>query len=283
MPVVDFHTHVFPPWLRERRDEFLSHDRTFGLLYASLKARMATAEELVASMEVSDVDVAVMAGIGWTDRDLARRCNDYLLESAARFPGRLVAFCGVSPGWGEDAATEAERCARGGARGLGELHPDSQCFPLESKETMSPVMEAAHSLGLVVMSHASEPVGHAYVGKGTATPDKTLAFCRAFPRNTIVLAHWGGGLPFYALMPEVADALQNVYFDTAASPFLYGPRVFRLGAELAGSGHILLGTDFPLLGQARVLRQLREAGLPAEAEAAVAGGNAVRLLGLKPL
>ncbi len=281
MPVVDFHTHVFPPWLRERRDEFLSRDRTFGLLYASPKARMATAEELVASMEVSDIDASVMAGIGWTDPDLARRCNDYLLESAARFPDRLIAFCGASPAWGEGAASEAERCARGGARGIGELHPDTQCFPLDSKEAMSPLMDSARALGLIVMTHTSEPVGHVYVGKGTATPGRTLALCQAFPQNTIVLAHWGGGLPFYALMPEVAESLGNAYFDTAASPFLYGPRVFRLGTELAGSGRVLFATDYPLLGQARVLRQLRDAGLPPEAEVAVAGGNAARLLGLK--
>ena len=41
---------------------------------------------------------------------------------------------------------------------------------------------------------------------------------------TIIAAHWGGGLPFYALMPEVRDALQNVWFDTAAGHLLYDRR-----------------------------------------------------------
>jgi predicted TIM-barrel fold metal-dependent hydrolase len=82
-------------------------------------------------------------------------------------------------------------------------------------------------------------------------------------------------------MPEVAAALANVYFDTAASPFLYQPRIFKLAPEAVGRQRVLFGSDYPLLGQARVLRQLREAGLPPEAEAAIAGGNAARLLGIE--
>ena len=71
-------------------------------------------------------------------------------------------------------------------------------------------------------------------------------FIRNFPEATIVCAHWGGGLPFYALMPEVEEALANVYFDTAASPFLYDRRVFEAGAGLVGAGRILLGERLPV-------------------------------------
>ena len=280
--LIDFHTHVFPPWLREQREEFLSRDATFGALYASPKAVMSTAEELIASMDGAGVDVSVMAGIGWTDPELARRCNDYLLEQAARQPKRLVALCGASPAWSESVlAAELERCAAGGARGVGELHPDSQRFDLAVKEATAVLMELARRLGLFVLTHASEPVGHQYAGKGSATPQVLLAFAQSYPQNTIVAAHWGGGLPFYALMPEVAEALSNVYFDTAASPFLYQPRIFKLAPEAVGYGRVLFGSDFPLLAQARVLRQLREAGLPSEAEDAIAGGNAARLLGIE--
>ncbi|MDP3062426.1 MAG: hypothetical protein Q8O40_04315, partial [Chloroflexota bacterium] len=114
--LIDFHTHVFPPWLREQREEFLARDATFGALYASPKAVLATAEELIASMDGAGVNVSVMAGIGWTDPALARRCNDYLLEQAARQPKRLVPLCGASPAWSESVlAAELERCAAGGA------------------------------------------------------------------------------------------------------------------------------------------------------------------------
>jgi len=280
--VIDFHTHVFPSWLRGRREEYLARDATFGALYASPKAKLATAEELITSMDAADVDISVMAGIGWTDAELARRCNDYLLEQAARYPRRLVSLCGASPAWDESTlAKELERCAAGGARGVGEMHPDSQGFDIAIKDATATLMELARRLGLLVLTHASESVGHQYPGKGSATPEKLCAFIQAYPKNTIVLAHWGGGLPFYALMPEVGAALANVYFDTAASPFLYQQRIFKLAPEAAGYGRVLFGSDYPLLAQARVLGQLREAALPPDAEGAIAGGNAARLLGIE--
>ncbi|MBI4336341.1 MAG: amidohydrolase [Chloroflexi bacterium] len=279
--LVDSHTHCFPPWLRERRDEFLHRDATFGTLYASPKAKMASADKLVAAMDEAGVDVAVAAGIGWTDIELARACNDYLAESAARFPHRLVGFAGVNPAWGEAAAREAERCARNGMRGLGELHPDTQGFSLADPAAMGPLMQVAEQHRLIVLAHASEPVGHLYPGKGHTTPDQVLALAQGFPRVTIVAAHFGGGLPFYALMPEVAAALANVYFDSAASPFLYQPRVYRVAADLVGADHLLFGTDFPLVPYRRALEQVGAAGLAPQERALVLGDNAARLLGLQ--
>ena len=50
-PVIDFHTHVYPEWLRDGRESYVGVDATFGELFADPKARMATADELVAAMD----------------------------------------------------------------------------------------------------------------------------------------------------------------------------------------------------------------------------------------
>jgi predicted TIM-barrel fold metal-dependent hydrolase len=81
-------------------------------------------------------------------------------------------------------------------------------------------------------------------------------------------------------MPEVRDGLENVYFDTAASPFLYGPQVFETVAGLIGSEKILLGSDFPLLRPGRLLKQIGESALPTVEAEAITGSNAATLLGL---
>jgi len=81
-------------------------------------------------------------------------------------------------------------------------------------------------------------------------------------------------------MPEVAEALNNVYFDTAASPFLYDKRVFKIVTELAGVEKILLGSDYPLLSAPRLIRQVQESDLSDLDRSAIMGGNAARLLGL---
>ena len=112
---------------------------------------------------------------------------------------------------------------------------------------------------------------------------RSTAFTRPvaerFPDVRWVFAHWGGGLPFYALMPEVKEALANVYFDSAVSPFLYDARVFDVAARVLGAGQILFGSDFPLLPASRVMEQARSM-LDIPTAQAVLGGNAARLLGL---
>ena len=210
---------------------------------------------------------------------MARESNDYLLASAERFPGRIVPFCSVHPRWGRAALDEIERCVERGAAGIGELHPTSQRIALGRDRALGKLMTLAAERGLPVVVHGSEPVGHTYAGKGTTHPGELLALIERFPGTTIVCAHWGGGLPFYALMPEVRAALANTYFDSAASPFLYGPGVFGSVAGTAGTERMLFGSDFPLMRARRVAKEAID-GLPAKDAAEVMGGNAVRLLGL---
>ena len=278
--IIDAHVHLFPPGFRDRREELIRRDATFRELYSNPKAVMATVEDLMDDLDAAEVDAAVAVGIGWSDVELAREANDYLAEAVSRSNGRLIGFCAVSPAWGDDALAEVERCATAGMRGIGELHPDTQGFRIDDAATMASLMGLAKQLNLPVVAHASEPVGHAYQGKGTVTPERLLSFIEAFPDQPIIAAHWGGGLPFYALMPEVNAALSNTYFDTAASPFLYDIQVFSTAAGLVGAGKILFGTDYPLIKHPRLLAQVQESGLSMKDQARITGGNIARLLGL---
>ena len=81
-------------------------------------------------------------------------------------------------------------------------------------------------------------------------------------------------------MPEVGAALDNVYFDSAASPYLYRPGVYQATAQLAGSARILFASDYPLLPHSRALAHLDAAPLPQPDRARILGQNAARLLGL---
>ncbi len=241
---------------------------------------MADVGDLIAVMDEDGVDVAVVMGMGWTDVGLARDANDYLIDCVRKHPARLVGFAGVNPAWGAHAAKEAARCAEVGLRGVGELHPDTQGYDIGDAGVMAPLMEAVQGHRLIVTTHSSEPVGHLYPGKGSVRPESLWKLALNFPDAVIVMAHWGGGLPFYALMPEVRESLRNVYFDTAASPYLYTRDVFAVGASLVGAERILLGSDYGLMRPRRLLKQARESGLGDGDLAAVLGGNAARLLGL---
>ena len=102
------------------------------------------------------------------------------------------------------AVDELRRCAGEGLHGVGELNADAQGFDL-SETAADEVAGACNALGIPLVLHCSEPVGHDYPGKGTATPNKVAAFALRHPGLRLICAHLGGGLPFYAHMPEVAE------------------------------------------------------------------------------
>jgi predicted TIM-barrel fold metal-dependent hydrolase len=278
--LIDFHTHVVPPVIKERRDKYIGRDACFSLLYAEPKAKLATAEELVASMDEHGIDRSVILNLGWVSHELCVETNDYILEAIAHYPERLIGFCAIQPMAGDKAIEELERCARNGAKGIGEIRPDVQGFDLKDNKLMKPIIDTAIKHDLIFLTHASEPVGHQYSGKGNITPEVIYPFIVDFPGLKLVCAHWGGGLPFYALMPEVAKALSNIYFDTAATPFLYKPQIFKQIADITGSDKILFGSDYPLLSPKRIIDQIESAELSREDKARILGVNAQRLLSI---
>lgn len=280
MEIIDFHTHIFPPWVQSNRESLSEDDPCFGTLYADPRAKLATADDLLRSMDDAEVSASVVLNIGWESHEMCVRTNDYLLEAASRQPNRIIAFCMVQPRLGDIALRETERCAEAGARGIGELRPDLQGYSLLDVDMLTPLVQCVMTHRMVLLTHTSEPVGHSYPGKGAVTPEQPYSFARTFPEATLVCAHWGGGLPFYSLMPEVRDALSNVYFDTAATQYLYGREVFAVVAQIVGGTRVLFGSDYPLIGQQRALDHARLSGLSEPEMDGLLGGNASRLLSL---
>ena len=280
MMIIDFHTHVLSPRIKENRSRYVDIDPAFAQIYSDKKARIATAEDLMESMDRDGVDVSVIVNYGWNTHELCLETNDYILESIIHYPKRLIGFCAVSSYVDDASLNEIERCVRAGVKGVGELRPDTQSTDFTRKEAMEPFVEVLRQHRLILLTHASEPVGHIYPGKGKATPDMLYPFIASFPDLPVVCAHWGGGLPFYDLMPEVREAMENVYFDTAASPFLYRPEIYRQVSRLVGADRILFGSDYPLMPQSRLLDEINSAGLPEEEKNMILSGNARRLLGI---
>jgi len=278
--IIDFHTHVMSPQLREKRAEYVRRDACFALLYSHPKAKLATAEELICSMDECGVDKSVILNLGWESHEICVETNDYILESVSRYPERLIGFCAIQPLAGDRAIKELERCVDGGAKGIGEMRPDVQGFDLRGYDIVKPMVEVMIEHDLIFLIHSSEPVGHQYSGKGNITPEAIYPFILNFPGLKIVCAHWGGGLPFYALMPEVGEALSNVFFDTAASPYLYKPDIFRQVANIVGSEKVLFGSDYPLLSPRRIVSQIDSINIDKEDRARILGNNAQRLLAI---
>jgi len=276
--IIDFHTHLFPRPIREAREGYFDGEPAFRLLYESPKARLVSVDDLITAMDAEGVDRAVVFGFPWRRLDTARAHNDYIVEAVNRYPDRLTGLCCLDPA-AEGAAAEVERCLDAGLAGIGELAFYTGGIEAADLDRLAPLMALCRDRGRLAMIHTNEPVGHVYPGKTPNTLRQIYDLVCRFPDNRIVLAHWGGGLLFYSLLKkEVKERLANVWFDTAASPFLYDARIWTAARDTVGIDRILFGTDFPLLRPARYLKEIEASGLTATERAAVLGGNAARLL-----
>ncbi len=147
------------------------------------------------------------------------------------------------------------------------------------------LLELAARLSLPVNLHVTDPRSAPFPGRVETPLADFVTLAREFPGATFILAHWGGGLAFDA----ECRALKNVYYDTAASPLLYGPEVWMRGISGSAPDRLLFGSDYPLILYPKteiepqfdgILRELTGAGLPESIQAALLGGNAARLFGL---
>jgi predicted TIM-barrel fold metal-dependent hydrolase len=271
--VVDAHVHVLPERVARDRDAVAAADPWFAACHDGARV-LATETDLLAHLDTG-IDRAVVLPWPFRDPELCREATDFVAALQRRHPQQVIGFGIVQP-LDPGAEAELERIAGLGLRGIGELNADAQGFQLEDAR-LRHLAELSAARDLTWTLHCSEPVGHGYPGKGTATPDRLGGLVERCPDLRLIAAHLGGGLPLYGHMPEVRDLCRSIFFDTAALPFLYAPSVIAAAAALIGADRLLLGTDFPLLGLDRCLRQLDAAGIAPDQRAAVIGGNATTL------
>ena len=276
--IIDCHTHIFPDEIRRNRGSFCKKDEGFSSIYEDSKSKMAGVEDLIASMEESGVGQSVICGFPWSRSDLCSLHNQYLIESSARYPNRFIVFISLifsDPDWSEK---ELDRSLKAGVKGVGEIAFYRGEMSFQDIESMKPILTQMEKRRIPLLFHTNEHLGHSYPGKGRTPLERFYDLIVSFPNLPILLAHWGGGLPFYELMPEVAKAMANVYYDTAASPFLYSKKIYAVVSEIVGAGKILFGTDFPLIPARRYFEELEGSGLSEEDRRRILGLNFLRLL-----
>lgn len=260
--MIDGHCHVLPPELREPGSPAWE-DPWFAVCHATKSPRFAAGRDVLAAMDEVGIEQAVIFGWPFADPGLLRESNDYTAYEVKGGGGRLRGMATVNPS-DQGAVAELARCQALGLRGLGELNCDAQGFEPVWGGGLRATLKACEEMDWPVLLHASEPVGHPYAGKGTATPAKMWGFLPPLldeaPRLRLCLAHLGGGLPFYSHMPEVRSLCKRLWFDTAAIPFLYGTEVLPALIALVGSGRVCFGSDFPLLRPSRYRAHLQSLG-----------------------
>jgi len=276
---IDVHVHVTPPDIIRDYKKISEKEPYFEMLSNSPHNKFAATEEVINEMDACGFDKSVIFGFGFKDIGLCRYANDYVAESVRRFPDRLIGFL-VAPPSDKEAEREVYRSFENGLRGAGELFTHSQKFDVTDNGSISSFMGACKELSLPVMLHTNEPIGHYYLGKVNLPLSHIETFIKNNPGLKVILAHFGGGILFYELMKSVRRAFKDVYYDTAAMPFLYQNEVYKAIEEIGIADKLLFGSDFPLLSPNRYDKGLGESKISSKTKEMILGGNAAKLFNL---
>ena len=274
--MIDSHVHFFPDSMIKDNTRIIE-DPVYRMLYGS-GAKKAVIDDVIRHMEEHGIEKSIAMGFSFKSENLCLELNAGLLESCVCYPGRVIPFASLSPET-PDPEQALERISRQGFRGVGEIAFYGDICGPARKEWLDQVLKAARKFSLIVCMHVNEPLGHDYPGKYSTESGMLYNVIRDNPGVRIILSHWGGGIFIYELMPEVREAFRDVYYDTAASPFLYDNSIYRSAISITGSRKILFGTDFPLIAAGRYFKNIMAQEIEKTDLDNIMGNNATRILG----
>src|SRR4030042_2852435 len=255
--IIDFHTHIFSADVCRNREPFLA-DGQFQSIYGMAGAPLIDHRDLANFMLRSGIDRAVAMGFPWEREDFCAAQNEYFRTVAESSGGSIIPFASVPVNRTARIDAWVREIKDMGFRGVGEVSYYRNGMNSESIDHLRSLLSAARSYSLPVCLHVNEPVGHRYPGKYDPLLQEVHAAVAEHPDVVVILSHWGGGLLFYELMPEVSRSLKNCYYDTAATPLLYADEIYGIAYRITGSKKILFGTDYPLLSADRYIDAIKK-------------------------
>ncbi|MFH1570778.1 MAG: amidohydrolase family protein [Gemmatimonadota bacterium] len=186
-----------------------------------------------------------------------RAGNDAVVEAMRQYPGRILGYCFVVPGYRESLA-EIDRCLEAGMIGI-KLYNQYKVWD----PAVHPVLEKAIAERVPVLEHAGYPTNpESWVQQPLLS--HAADFVRAaalYPEAMLIEAHIGGGGDWEWAIRQLRDA-PSVYLDTSGSVIDEG--MVEMAVSELGARRLLFGTDMTMEGGvgkilgARLTRAQRE-------------------------
>ena len=251
-------------------------DPGFKLLYSSEKSVLTDDAGLADYILDNRLTGAAAMSFPWDGERHCLRQNEYMAEVSEN--NNLYPFGMIPLSGSKSVRVYAEEIKSYGLYGIGEIAFYNDGMTDSNLKFLREVLEASVELSLPVCLHINEPVGHQYPGKYEPSLAVVYELIKSVPGAVIVLSHWGGGMLFYELMPEVREVMKNVYYDTAASPYLYRSDIYSTALKIIGAEKIIFGSDYPLLGVERYRDSIEKEISSSVDRDNILGGNARRVL-----
>ena len=313
---VDAHTHCYfheaLNLLGDGADKILPPVKGVQEHFIVIEQRLKEMDAMAIDMEILSINPYWYS----KDRDLAAAIikvqNEKLAELCASRPDRFGAFASLALQFPDLAVQQLETAIkRQGLRGaaiggsvLGENFSDPKFHPVWAK---------AEELGAVLFIHpqstpelAKRFKGNGWLSNTIGNPlDTTIALQHLifegtldrFPGLKVLAAHGGGYLGSYAarsdhacfvspqncnpnitLKKKPSEYLNQLHFDA----MVFTPEALRHLVAQVGASQIVLGSDHPIPWEEHPVDQVfATTTLTDKQKAAILGGNAARLFGLK--
>ncbi|MFB3825418.1 MAG: amidohydrolase family protein [Bryobacteraceae bacterium] len=197
-----------------------------------------------------------------------RECNDWAAEAARRYPGRILCYAYVNPGYAKEARDEVDRCVRK----LGFIGVKLYNEYVATEPVVWPLVEQVIELGVPILHHA----GHTYylnpaqprISDGGALAE----LAKRYPEAMLICAHVAGGGDWEWTIKALRDA-PSVYLDTSGSVPDEG--IVEMAVRTLGAGRLLFGCDMSMTAG---VGRIRSADLSDADRARILGGNMQRIL-----
>ncbi len=197
-----------------------------------------------------------------------RECNRWTADGMRRFPGRVLGYCYVNPGYQREALEEIRRCVEDrGFIGI-KLYNEYTC----TEPVVFPVVELAIELGVPILHHASH--SHYFVEDQPRLTDSghLAELARRYPEAMLICAHISGGGDWEWTVKAARHA-PNVLLDTSGSVTDDGS--VDMAVAVVGVDRVVFGCDSSMTAG---IGKIRGANLSAQDKQKILGGNMTRLL-----
>jgi predicted TIM-barrel fold metal-dependent hydrolase len=258
--VIDAHCHIYPEKIVDRA---VAGTDAF---YSTHAACRGVAGELLELGDRIGIDRFVVQSVATTPHQVDR-INQFIAAEVAKAPNRFTGLGAAHPDC-EDQDAVIEQIKSLGLHGI-KIHPDIQGFAIDDPRMMR-VYERCEEEGLCVLMHTGD---HRY---DYSNPNRLLPVLKAFPRLTVIGAHFGG----WSIWEDATAALcrfSNLLVDCSSSLYAVSPARAKELILAYGTHRVLFGTDYPLWTPEEELARFMEVDLTDSQREDILYNNAARL------
>ncbi|MDD2395793.1 MAG: amidohydrolase family protein [Sphaerochaeta sp.] len=229
MYYIDSHAHIYPDAIASKAAG------SIGEFYEMDIEADGTLTTLLERGKKAGIVKHLVHSVGITPARVAH-INDYLIETVARYPDRLVGFGTMHPDFA-DVRAELKRIRAGGLRGV-KLHPDFQHFCLDDEKAVE-MFRILAEMGMPALVHTGD-TRFPY-----SEPARMARALKAVPGLKVICAHLGGWSVWDEAWKQLAD-FENVWVDTSSSLYALKPEEAAAIIRHYDGRHVLFGTDYPM-------------------------------------